>query len=385
MDKPVVKKPSTQLKATCSRCKVIKWCVDFKEGCAANITSSSICLFCELREKIDSQERKIDSQERKIDRQQKELVELRKEIANISGKREKGSDLGGGDSCSGAGNISIANEISDMKIAIKGLIDNSTETGVGLVEVRKELADIKTDGFTKVSGRRAAKPKSSDRKEANFTCSTSNRFTLLATEEEETFLVGDSMVADQGRCFGKGNKGKRRVRSFPGANTKKIVEEVRKIEVENKKSTIIVHAGSNDLYLRNGKVGQTEPIVKDLEKIVDSIASKTDNGMVVGIFPRLNVSHYALSKAIGINDRIKVICQRRGVRFLNFWDTFITNRNFFRGDSVHFNEKGKTVFGDLLHTNVFNQIRSTSRSENQRQQPVVQPEQPGNTLGNQGN
>ena len=137
--------------------------------------------------------------------------------------------------------------------------------------------------------------------------------------------------------------------------------------------------------MRNGKVGQTEEIVKDLEKVVDSIASKTENGMVVGIFPRINVSHYALSKAIGINDRIEVICQQKGVRFLNFWDTFITNRSFFRGDGVHFNEKGKTVFGDLLHRNVFSQIRSTSRSDEQRQQSVIQPEQPGNTSGNQGN
>ena len=193
------------------------------------------------------------------------------------------------------------------------------------------------------------------------------------------------MVTDQGRCFGKGNKGKRKVRSFPGASTKKIVEEVKKIKVENRKSSIIVHAGSNDLYLRDGSVGQTEEIVKDLEEVVNSIASRTDNGMVVGIFPRLNASYYALSKAIGINDRIGVICHRKGVRFLNFWDKYITNRSFFRGDGVHFNEKGKTLFGDLLHRNVFDQIKSTSRNNEQRQQSVIEPEQSSSTSGNQGN
>ena len=202
--------------------------------------------------------------------------------------------------------------------------------------------------------------------------------------QREKKIGGDSMVTDQGRCFGKGNKGKRKVRSFLRANIKKIAEELRRIEVDNKKSTIIVHAGSNDLYLHNGKVGQTEEIVKDLEKVIDSITSKTENGMVVGIFPRQNLSHYALSKAIGINDGIKVTCQRKEVGFLIFWDTFITNRNFFRGDGVHFNEKGKAVFGDLLHTNVMNHIRSTSESDEQ-QQLVVQPEQTGKTSGNQGN
>ena len=372
--KSEVKKPSLQLKATCCRCKVNKWCVDFKEGCAANITSKSICLFCELREKIESQQREIE--------------ELRKELEKLSGKRETGNALGGGDNCSGAELSNIVSEISNMKTSIKGLIDSSTETGVGLVEVRNQLAEMETqntDGFTRVSGRRAAKPKSSFKKETSFTCSTSNRFALLATEEEETFLVGDSMVTDQGRCFGKGNKGKRKVRSFPGANTKKIGEEVKKMKVKSKKSSIIVHVGSNDLYLRNGKVGQTEKIVEELEDVVNSIASKTDNGMLVGIFPRLNASYYALSKAIGINDRIEVICKRKGVRFLNFWDKFVTNRNFFRGDGVHFNEKGKTLFGDLLHKNVFSQMKSSVRNDEQQQQSVLQPEQQSSTSGKQGN
>ena len=368
-----MKKPSLQLKAVCSRCKVNKWCVDFKEGCAANITSKSVCLFCELREKVDSQ--------------QKEIEELKKEIKILSGRKETVNALSRGEECSGAGMGNITDEISEMKIAIKGLIDSSTETGVGLVEVRNQVEEMKTqktDGFTKVSGRRAAKQKSNHREEPNFTCSTSNRFALLATEEEETFLIGDSMVSDQGRCFGKGNKGKRKVRSFPGASTKKIVEEVRKIKIENKKNSIIVHAGSNDLYLRDGKVGQTEEIVKDLEEVVSSVASKTDNGMVVGIFPRLNASYYALSKAIGINDRLEAICKGKGVRFLNFWDKFITNRSFFRGDGVHFNERGKTLFGDLLHRNVFSQMKSTSKNDEQRQQSVIQPEQ-RSTSGSQGN
>ena len=68
-----------------------------KEGCAASITSSSICLFCELREKID--------------RQQEGIVELRKEIANLSGKIGIGDVLCEGDNCSGEGKGSMANEI----------------------------------------------------------------------------------------------------------------------------------------------------------------------------------------------------------------------------------------------------------------------------------
>ena len=360
MDKPENKKPSTAQKAVCARCKVNKWCVDFKEGCIAKINSDSICLFCELTVKIENQEKKIASQE-------KEIMELKKEIVDL--KKEKGSveeDRGN-------------KEISILKEAVQELIDGSAETGQGLVEVRKELARLKTDrvgksslrtssdlgsdGFLKAKGRMVAKPNKSLGKEAVI--ATSNRFSLLAEEEEETFLIGDSMVREQGRCFGMGNKGKRKVRSFPGASAKKVVEEVKKVEVKNKKSTVIVHTGSNDLYLRNGKVGQTEPIINELEKVVDAIASKTENGMIVGVFPRLNASHYALSKAIGINDRISAVCHRKGVRFLNIWDTFVGNRDLFRRDGVHLSERGMRVLGDLLHTNVFSQIKSAPKNNGQ--------------------
>ena len=360
MDKPETKKGAAAVKAVCSRCKVNKWCVDYKEGCIAKINSDSICLFCELKIKIESQEEKIASQGKEIMELKKEIVDLRKEKESV--EVDKGNK-----------------EITNLKDAVQELIDDSVETGKGLVEVREELARLKTDGiertslrtrnqlgsygFVKATGRMVAKPKKSLGKEAVIT--TSNRFSLLAVEEEETFLIGDSMVREQSRCFGMGNKGKRKVQSFPGANVRKVLEEVKKVEVRNKKSTVIVHTGSNDLYLRNGKVGQTEPIIKELEKVVDAIAGKTEHGMIVGVFPRLNVSYHALSKAIGINDRINAVCNRKGVRFVNIWDTFVGNRDLFRKDGVHLNEKGMGVLGDVLHTNVFNQIKSTPNSSGQ--------------------
>ena len=360
MDKPENKKPGPVLKAICARCKTNKWCVDFKGGCIAKINSDSICLFCELTEKFEKQEKKIASQEKEIMELKKEIVDLRKEKG--SAEEDRGNK-----------------EISTLKDAVRELINNSAETGQGLVEVRKELARLKTDrvekpslrtrndfgsdGFLKAKGRMVAKPKKSLGKETVI--ATSNSFSLLAEEEEETFLIGDSMVREQGRCFGMGNKGKRKVRSFPGASARKVVEEVKKVEVKSKKSTVIVHTGSNDLYLRNKKVGQTEPIIDELTKVVDAIASKTENGMIVGVFPRLNASHYALSKAIRINDRISAVCHQKGVRFVNIWDTFVGNRDLFRRDGVHLNERGMRVLGDLLHRNVFSQIKSTPNSNGQ--------------------
>ena len=59
---------------------------------------------------------------------------------------------------------------------------------------------------------------------------------------------------------------------------KKILSEVSNLKVRNRKSAVIVQVSGNDLYLDNGKVGQTESIMEELRKKVDSLASKSDNG-----------------------------------------------------------------------------------------------------------
>ena len=47
------KEGENKLKDICARCKIKKWCVDFKEGRHAKITSRSICITCELREQLE--------------------------------------------------------------------------------------------------------------------------------------------------------------------------------------------------------------------------------------------------------------------------------------------------------------------------------------------
>ena len=216
--------------------------------------------------------------------------------------------------------------------------------------------------FIKASGRRVTTRKTEPQKKIETT--TKNRFSLLSEEEEETVLIGDSMVKNQCKHFGLKNKNKRKVRSYPGASTKKIQEEVGKLDNENnKKTTIIVQASGNDLFLRNSKVGQTEPQIEQLEKTVAAAKKKTDNAIVIGILPRLNVSHYALSKAIGINSRLEAICKRNRVQFINLWDQFYGNRKLYRRDGTHFSEEGMRKYGNQQNIELYNYMKSTRPSE----------------------
>ena len=258
------------------------------------------------------------------------------------------------------------------------LIDDVVGNGKDIYEIRSQLAATKSnfpnmtgqrsvnqvssvhrnEGFIKATGRRKAtmKPKQQPKIETT----TRNRFSVLSDVEEETVLIGDSMVRDQGKHFGLRNQNKRKIRTYPGAGAKKIEDEVGKLGTKNRKTTIIVQAGGNDLFLRNGNAGPTEPLVEHLKRTVETVHKKTDNGIIIGLLPRLNVSHYALSKAIGINDRLKSICQGTGVRFINFWDTFIGNRKLYRRDGIHFSEEGMRVFGNLLSLNLYNHLENTA-------------------------
>ena len=104
------------------------------------------------------------------------------------------------------------------------------------------------------------------------------------------------MVGGQTKRFANFNKKKRKVKSFPGCRVNKVTEEVEKLKIQ-RNSCVIAHAGSNDLYLRGGRVGNSEPIVKYMKRLVNKVSEKTNKGIVVGMLPRSYVSHFALSKA----------------------------------------------------------------------------------------
>ena len=144
------------------------------------------------------------------------------------------------------------------------------------------------------------------------------------------------------------NKNCRAVKSFSGCKTRRIVEEVKKLELPKRESCVIAHVGGNDLFLKGNKIGNSEPLVKELERLVDTVKDKTDRAMIVGILPRINVSFHAQSKAIGINDRIKDYCIRKNVKFLDPWFDFVGRKGYFGKDGIHLNVAGSRRLGDLL-------------------------------------
>ena len=225
-----------RLKHLCPNCNINKWCVDYKEGCFGNITRHSVCLFCEQAKEIE-----------KLKKENQELKRMMEDIrTQINGINNEVVDNG--------------REIHDIRCQ---LVDTKSTNTVGNKEKEKEAKGNnirnREGQFTKATGRRVAGTRTL--KQASNEIVTSNRFSLLADEEEETVLIGDSMVRNQGEHFGLRNKRKRKVKSYPGASVHKIKEEIEKMNTEKKKTTIIVQVSGNDLFLRNGNAGPTEPVV----------------------------------------------------------------------------------------------------------------------------
>ena len=338
-----------KLKHKCPDCHLNKWIIDYKEGCASKLTRSSTCLFCQQAKEIDKMKKENLELKNNIKELFSAIKELRMSNQNLNEEV-----------------IENGRDIHDIRTKLTCKTSDNIETRP--IEEIENVRNQREEPFTKVTGKRLAtkKPKHQPKLETPI----NNRFSPLSEVEEETVLIGDSMVRGQGKYFGARNPKKRQVQSYPGARASDIKKAVGKLKPKSNKATIIVQASGNDLYLRNGNVGETEPVVKQLASTVEAVREKTENGIMIGLLPRANISHYALSKAIGINTRLEQLCKQKGVRFLNLWDEYTSNRKLY-----HFSEQGKRIFGNILNENVAKLLQSANHrgctSDSAREKEVV--------------
>ena len=343
-----------KLKSVCSKCNINKWAVDFKEGSCSRISSISVCLSCEQAALIEEQKKEIESL--KIKDQQKEdrirtLEEYVRKIEKLiskEGEQVKSEVASLVNSNSNEAVKVVEKKVEDLSKVVKENRDEIVETGKQVVEIRKEIAlSQESRNFQVVRGKKLSKV--SDKKQG---ISVTNRFATLEDEadtpEVEAYVIGDSIVREQAHHFAIRNKKRRKVQSYSGCKAKKVIDEVKALKVKNNNTCIIANAGSNDLYLRDNKIGNTEPLVEDLKSLVNSVAEKTSNGTLIGIMPRIYASYFAMSKAIGINERLSKYCSQKNVEFIDVWETFVNKRQYFRRDGIHLNEAGHKKLGEIL-------------------------------------
>ncbi|KAK3887149.1 hypothetical protein Pcinc_008739 [Petrolisthes cinctipes] len=140
---------------------------------------------------------------------------------------------------------------------------------------------------------------------------------------------------------------------------------------------VVAQVLGNDLFLRNGETGNTEEIILDAMYMVDEL-KRFNRTAVIGILPRIGASSHALSKAIGVNERLEDMCTPLGVRFVDPYNMFYGRADLYLPDGVHLNKRGKEVFWDMVNQVLYRVVRSThvvreGRQPNDSDAPEVTP------------
>jgi len=123
-------------------------------------------------------------------------------------------------------------------------------------------------------------------------------------------LLGDSLVRGVGQCLEKDNELFTPM-PFGGAKIEDIGDELATMD-EKQDSSVVLMVGTNNL-----KQDGTEDIMKKYEKMIDEAKkSKFSRISVVGILRRDDLSQYLNSKRLGLNIRLKELCVRKKVEYL---------------------------------------------------------------------
>lgn len=196
--------------------------------------------------------------------------------------------------------------------------------------------------------------------------STNNRFEALE-DEMESFreintdkhtIIGDSIIRNMGKAMNKTKHPKGTTYVHPGATINRIEERVRDMRQESKKSCTVVCVGSNDIYKK--KVA-SQDVVEKYRELISSLKDRFNNTVIIGTLPRHNVGQFALSRAIGINNKLEELCKEANIGYIDTWVDFIHNRNWFCRDGTHLNQSGTNHLATLVSKHITAQLKANFR------------------------
>ena len=146
-----------------------------------------------------------------------------------------------------------------------------------------------------------------------------------------------------------GRAPKRRKRyCYPGAKIDDITKALEDItEKEKHDSLYIVHVGTNDVKNMN-----SEELLEKYKRLIGTLKEKRSKFIVSGILPRIGAEKQFYNKAFSTNDRLKSLCLKENVEFINLWNHFYDQQILFNHDGLHLNPVGSARFGRLLNNAV---------------------------------
>ena len=159
-------KDKVKLKSLCYRCHVNKWVVDFKEGCAANISSISVCLACEQAEKISKLEKAMREKDIEIKKMKDIISKLQQKMEEADRTEREADQVNTREESVGCSinerpSTSYCKQSQKLGEKFKELSDIVKENRDTIVESGREIVEIaavkSNSEFRVVGGREAAR------------------------------------------------------------------------------------------------------------------------------------------------------------------------------------------------------------------------------------
>ena len=142
-------------------------------------------------------------------------------------------------------------------------------------------------------------------------------FADLVDEPEDSIIVGDSMIRHQLEEF-CGRAPKRRKRYYPRAKIDDITKALEEINGKEKHDSLYkVHVGTNDVKNTN-----SEELLEKYKRLIGTLKEKRSKFIVSGILPRISAEKQFYNKAFSTNGRLKSLCSKENVEFINLWNHF---------------------------------------------------------------
>ena len=188
---------------------------------------------------------------------------------------------------------------------------------------------------------------------------TSNRYSLLRDEmsgdvDEEEYcdsshvedtLIGDSLVRGLGMALRKVKKSPTTIYVYPGAKIENIQKRMENFVQPEKKSMTIINVGSNNVFQKSVA---SQEVIERYRSLIGTLKDRCNNITMIGIMPRMFESDFRLSRAIGINDKLSLLCNEANIVFIDPWLEFSGRKDLFGRDGVHLNYIGKASFATFI-------------------------------------
>ena len=151
-------------------------------------------------------------------------------------------------------------------------------------------------------------------------------------------MMGDSQIRYLDRKLNESKWKGVRV-CLPGAGVNDVCERYdRLVSGCERDPVVITHVGVNDVK----KVGTCE-LRQRYKRLIERMCESRVKGVVSGVLPRMDVGMEWLSRAMGLNEYVKGLCEESGLVFVDVWSGFYGNKGLYAMDGLHLSRDGVEV------------------------------------------